>query len=134
MHKVKDGIMYDTHKTVSLIREIAKKKSLSITEMLSECDLSKNALSTMDRRGSWLASDSLAKIADYLGVSVDDLLDRKSPDADSHIRTSDEVLREQLQRLSDESLVMLRDYTRYLLWLQAHPAETAASEGSESLQ
>lgn len=127
--------MYDTHKTVSLIREIAKAKGLSITEMLSECELSKNALSTMDRRGSWIASDSLAKIADYLRVSLDDLLDRKSPDVDSiRIRTSEDYLREQLRDLSDESLIMLRDYTRYLLWLQSHPVETAAETDSESLQ
>ena len=70
--------MYDIDVTVSNIKKIAKEKSISITTMLLDIGINKNTLSSMSTRKSWIASDSLAKIADYLGVSVDFLLGRKS--------------------------------------------------------
>lgn len=68
--------MYNTQKTVELIKQIAKKRHTSIGQMLSDCGLSKNALSSMQSRGSWLQANNLAKIADYLDCSVDYLLGR----------------------------------------------------------
>lgn len=68
--------MYDTQQTVNLIKQRAKLKKISIGEMLSFCELSKNALSSMQSRGSWLQANNLAKIADYLDCSVDYLLGR----------------------------------------------------------
>jgi DNA-binding Xre family transcriptional regulator len=125
--------MYNAETVIGKIDEAIKAAGTTKAQLCRDTGISKNTINSMtDKKG--ISSFDLARIADYLGVSVDDLLDRKSPDADSHIRTNDDVLREQLQRLSDESLIMLRDYTRYLLWLQNHPAETAASEGFESLQ
>ena len=44
--------------------------------MLSECTLSKNTLSTMQSGGSLPRLETLAKIADYLGCSVDYLIGR----------------------------------------------------------
>lgn len=124
--------MYDAETVIGKIDDAIKAAGTTKAQMCRDIGINRNTINSMtDKKG--ISSFDLARIADYLGVSVDDLLDRKSPDAKS-IRTSDEVLREQLKRLSDESLIMLRDYTRYLLWLQTHPAETAVSEGSESLQ
>lgn len=68
--------MYISSNTAERIKLVAKSKSIVIKEMLSECELSKNALSTMLSRGSWLQANNLAKIADYLGCSVDYLLGR----------------------------------------------------------
>lgn len=68
--------MYDVKHTVAKIKELAKEKNISTSDMLHELGLSKNTLSSMNSRGSWIASDSLAKIADYLGVSTDYLLGR----------------------------------------------------------
>lgn len=68
--------MYSTQKTVDYIKFIAKAKNISIGKMLSDCGLSKNALSSMQSRGSWLQANNLAKIADYLDCSVDYLLGR----------------------------------------------------------
>ena len=68
--------MYSTQKTVDYIKSIAKIKNISIGKMLSDCGLSKNALSSMQSRGSWLQANNLAKIADYLDCSVDYLLGR----------------------------------------------------------
>lgn len=68
--------MYETSKTVERIKFIAKQKGITIKTMLEDCNLSKNALSSMLSRGSWLQSNNLAKIADYLDCSVDYLLGR----------------------------------------------------------
>ena len=68
--------MYKTTETVTRIKETAKKKGIKISDMLSQCDLNVNTLSSMSNRGSWLQANSLAKIADCLEVSVDYLLGR----------------------------------------------------------
>lgn len=47
-----------------------------ISVMLTELGLNKNLISTMQARGSMPKADNLAKIADYLEVSVDYLLGR----------------------------------------------------------
>lgn len=68
--------MYNTTKTVARIKETARKKKIKISDMLSQCELSITTLSSMKSRGSWIQANSLAKIADYLDVSVDYLLGR----------------------------------------------------------
>ncbi|MCI8388120.1 MAG: helix-turn-helix domain-containing protein [Clostridiales bacterium] len=68
--------MYISSDTALRIKSIAKLKNISTVKMLIECDLNKNTLSTMTARGSWIQANSLAKIADYLGCSVDYLLGR----------------------------------------------------------
>lgn len=71
--------MYDVNKTVLNIKKAAKEKNISTTVMLENLGLNKNTLSSMSGRGSWVKSDTLAKIADYLDVSVDYLLGRDVP-------------------------------------------------------
>lgn len=68
--------MYNAQETAEKIKNIAKMKNILIKDMLDECGLSKNALSSMLSRGSWLQANNLAKIADYLDCSVDYLLGR----------------------------------------------------------
>lgn len=68
--------MYNAQKTAEIIKAQAKAKNILIKEMLEQCSLSKNALSSMLSRGSWLKADNLARIADYLDCSVDYLLGR----------------------------------------------------------
>lgn len=68
--------MYEVSEVVQRIKDIARQKGIKISDMLTVCNLSKNALSSMNSRGSWIQANSLAKIADYLGVSVDYLLGR----------------------------------------------------------
>lgn len=68
--------MYKTTETVARIKETARKKKIKISDMLSQCELSITTLSSMKSRGSWIQANSLAKIADYLDVSVDYLLGR----------------------------------------------------------
>lgn len=68
--------MYETSITVERIKSRAKENGISVKTMLEDCGLNKNTLSSMQSRGSWLQSNSLAKIADYLDCSVDYLLGR----------------------------------------------------------
>lgn len=68
--------MYKVVDVVQRIKSSARQKGVKISDILISCDLSKNALSSMNSRGSWIRANSLAKIADYLGVSVDYLLGR----------------------------------------------------------
>ena len=58
------------------IKKITKFKKITIGKMLSDCDLSKNTLSTMQSRGYLPRAETLIKIADYLECSVDYLLGR----------------------------------------------------------
>lgn len=68
--------MYFSQKTAERISAEAKSKGLSIKDILIKCELNKNTISTMKSRKSWIAADSIAKIADCLDVSVDYLLGR----------------------------------------------------------
>jgi transcriptional regulator with XRE-family HTH domain len=68
--------MYNAQQVAERIKEQAKFKNILIKNMLDECELNKNALSSMLSRGSWLQANNLARIADYLDCSVDYLLGR----------------------------------------------------------
>lgn len=68
--------MYNAQETANKIKLQAKSKGILIKTMLDDCDLSKNALSSMLSRGSWIQANNLARIADYLDCSVDYLLGR----------------------------------------------------------
>ncbi len=68
--------MYNAQQVAERIKGQAKFKNILIKNMLDECELNKNALSSMLSRGSWLQANNLARIADYLDCSVDYLLGR----------------------------------------------------------
>ena len=68
--------MYEANYIAQRIKYIAKKEKVQLKIMLEECNLSKNTLSSMLSGGSTPKSENLAKIADYLNVSVDYLLGR----------------------------------------------------------
>ena len=59
-----------------IIEKMAKDRSVSISTMLTELEMNKNALFTMKKSGYLPRAESLCKIADYLGCSVDYLLGR----------------------------------------------------------
>lgn len=67
--------MYSAQNAKDRIRSICKKKNINAHQMLLDCKLGTNAIQQInDTKG--MASFSLAKIADYLDVSVDYLLGR----------------------------------------------------------
>lgn len=67
--------MYNSSNIAENIKIIAKRKNIMLKDLFAGCDIHKNTLSQM-YHGQSIAFDSLAKIADYLDVSVDYLLDR----------------------------------------------------------
>ena len=62
--------------TADLIKNLAKEQNVSISKVLSDCELNKNAIFTMRTSGYFPRAEALIKIADYLGCSVDYLLGR----------------------------------------------------------
>lgn len=68
--------MYEPANVAELINKLLKEKNLQQKDMLMECGLNKNTISSMLSRGSMVKADTLAKIADFLSCSVDYLLGR----------------------------------------------------------
>ena len=67
--------MYIAQTLKERIKSQCKAKDISIKKMLSECNLSINAISQINDSGG-MYSFNLARIADYLDCSVDYLLGR----------------------------------------------------------
>ena len=70
--------MYDANEIAAKINGILKEKQLSQKDMLESCNLNKNAISSMQSRGSILRADNLARIADFLDCSIDYLMGRSN--------------------------------------------------------
>ncbi len=75
--------MSNSQITADLIKKSAKSKKVSVSKLLSDCDLNKNALYTMQSEGFYPRVEALIKIADYLDCSIDYLLGR-TDNAQSH--------------------------------------------------
>lgn len=58
------------------IKELAKFKQVTVRQMLSDCGLSVNTLSSMQSGGYFPRLEAIAKIADYFDCSIDYLLGR----------------------------------------------------------
>lgn len=67
--------MYNSKDIANRIKQCAKEKNVALALILRQCDLGVNTIGNMSS-GRMPAVDSVAKIADYLDVSVDYLLGR----------------------------------------------------------
>lgn len=70
--------MHNPQQLANIIKLTAKMKKISLNELLTECNLSKNALSSMKSGGYYPRLEAICKIADYLDCSIDYLLGRTS--------------------------------------------------------
>lgn len=68
--------MYTSETVAIKIKELAKQRTMSIKQVLSTANLGSNTMANM--KTSMPKADSLARIADALGCSVDYLLGRSS--------------------------------------------------------
>lgn len=68
--------MHNSKQTACCIKQLAKEKHVSISTMLTECGMNKDALYTMRSKGFYPRVEAIVKIADYLNCSVDYLLGR----------------------------------------------------------
>lgn len=67
--------LYTSPKVANAIKSYAKSQGITLKNMLSDLNMGSNTFSHM-LHGRMIASDSLARIADYLNCSVDYLLGR----------------------------------------------------------
>jgi len=58
------------------IKVTAKDRKITVAQMLKDCELNKDLISTTQNKGYYPRVDALLRIADYLDVSVDYLLGR----------------------------------------------------------
>lgn len=78
-------MMDNSQEIAKRIKTIAKEKKINTGDLLSYCDLSKNALSSMQSGGFMPRLENIVKIADVLDVSVDYLLGRNIIETDELI-------------------------------------------------
>ena len=96
--------MYNSQNLVENIKAIAKSKNILVKEMLTDCDLNVNALNQMsDKKG--ISSFSLAKIADYLNVSIDYLLGRTCISEIEQIDSMTQILIKHFNKLSPQDKI-----------------------------
>ena len=58
------------------IKERCKVRKLAIKTLLEMCEMNRNTIYDLEKKGSFPSGDKLARIADYLDCSVDYLLGR----------------------------------------------------------
>lgn len=68
--------MYNSQMVALRIKAAAKEKKIIVAKMLKDCEMNKDAISTMQSKGYLPRCEAICKIADYLDVSVDFLLGR----------------------------------------------------------
>lgn len=66
--------MKNSQELVEEIKQRLSNKQISVKEMLSNCELNINTLSTMKNREGYPRLEAIAKIAQFLNCSIDDLL------------------------------------------------------------
>lgn len=118
--------MYESSIIAENIKKTAKASNIQLKDMLLDLSLNKNTLSNM-YNGSMLKGDSLARIADYLDVSVDYLLGREpssetkkdgSAEAlppDTALTPSQKQLVEFAESLTEEEVKKVLSYIRFVL-------------------
>ena len=69
------------------LESLCNKKHVTVSRMLSDIGLSKGMISNCKSRGTIPSGDSLIKIADYFGVTVDYLLGRDTTETSPNTST-----------------------------------------------
>ena len=112
--------MYNPADVAQRIKDLAKHRNISVKQMLDDCELNKNVLSTMSARGSMPKTDNIARMADYLDCSVDYLLGRSDAPEKTATGTPgaeeiDSVIIEKFSHLSEADKAMVIDLIERLL-------------------
>ncbi len=78
------------------IKELCKSKGITISSLLSNCNLTKSFIYDLEKRSVSPSFDKMSRIANYLGCSVDYLLgkeDEKTPSAESKTEDGLNIIR-----------------------------------------
>lgn len=98
--------MHNSQELANFIKTLSKEKGISIRELLSDCGLSKNTLSSMSSGGYYPRVEALCKIADHLDCSVDSLLGR-SEDIKNTAPVNDADNLIYMSEYTDENIVLI---------------------------
>lgn len=110
LHKMSEEILYNSANIADAIKIRAKERNVQLKTMLADLDLGVNTMSNL-RHGRMIATDSLARIADYLDCSVDSLLGREKFSPPPWVGE----LNAKLARLTPENAARLTGYLDSLI-------------------
>lgn len=108
--------------TATIIKEMCKSKELSISTLLTKCEIRKSLIYDMEKRDWTPSAEVLDKIADYLNCSVDYLLGRQvESDEIKNARQNTKLLYE----ISDIPINEIEEalgvnYHTFRSWYQGH--------------
>lgn len=106
--------MYNSQDIAKRIRQVAKEKNITLKNMLSDCELGINLISQL-AKGHTISSTNLAKIADYLGVSVDYLIGRSDEsDIDKQLAGVDFALYSETKNLNEAQKKDVLKFVQFL--------------------
>lgn len=105
-----EEILYNSANIADAIKIRAKERGIPLKQVLEACELGDNTISHM-RHGRMIATDSLARIADYLDCSVDSLLGREKFSPPPWVGE----LNAKLARLTPENAARLEGYLDSLI-------------------
>lgn len=113
--------MFDSVEIAKKIKSCAKNKGIRLCDMLNDLGLGVNTISQLSA-GKEMSFVAFAKIADYLGVSVDFLigLDKARTESD---------LTAMLNQMSDGDLKKVESYAAFLVAEKEKEKEPPASSG-----
>ena len=108
-----------------IFEDLCYKNKTSPFAICKEIGLSGGTAAYWKKSGKAPKRETLEKISERFNVSVDYLLGREKTATDISVDRSgisESEWTKLFDELSDESLLMLRDYTRYLRWKQDQDA------------
>ena len=114
--------MNNPQEVAKIIKEMLYRQGKTAAQLTETCGLSKNALSSMQSSGYLPRIENIVKIADYLGVSVDYLLGRQTPELPEGVPAEvisglpESEIISLLKSLSKEDVLKTRDYIQFLLY------------------
>ena len=113
--------MLDTVEIAKKIKSCAKNKGIRLCDMLKDLGMSVNAISNLSA-GSGMSYIDFAKIADYLGVSVDMLLGIDNPlHQNFFVNMTESNLSAMLNQMSDEDLKFMEEVAMRLISKKEEP-------------
>lgn len=112
---------------LTAIKEIRESIGISQAEAARRIGISRQAYWNYETEKRQADYETLLRIAEAFGCSVGDLLGEPVKKiaalVDDQSGKDEDEIRAMCQMLSDDSLLMLREYTRFLLWREAQAAE-----------
>lgn len=112
---------------MAAIKEIRESIGISQAEAARRIGISRQAYSNYELEKRQADYETLLRIAEAFGCSVGDLLGEPAKKiaalVDDQSGKDEDEIRAMCRMLSDDSLLMLREYTRFLLWREAQAAE-----------